>query len=442
MAVRKPRGTPLNLSWLPWDLGGYLYWTPQSGAQAQQRGSLFAPADFTYTYGGANPYTYFDVNLQRFVEVASGSPVVPRDGHFPPARVNTYNTSDPDTNIARGPFAIDGALTDSQVATAANHILETDGGIPATVLRITNTSGASRRIWRQETTDAALSTVWSILAKRTDGGTIDASTLSVGAAALADPLGANLGGTVTYRRVRADGWYQIFAVIPNQASADVFYFVEFADGATVDLEAPQVEALPAGEIVEASPPVLTQATTPEARSVHQLSLTSDFNLPASGWLACTVIPRFDGTSVSLPDGTILEWRVDANNLHRIVIDNANQTIAYEVVETSTQQVFIENQTTDILQGVPLGLVATWGHRGGTLAFTFAQNGAILGTDLAGSIPAGAGTILIGGVSGASPANMQVQSLALGDRVLDALEARCLSVWFRDQARLTLGLTGA
>lgn len=442
MAVRKSRGTPLHMSFAPWDLGAYLYWTPQSGAQAQQRGSLFPVGDFTYTYGGSVPYTYFDSNLQRYVEVASGSPIVPRDGHFPPPRTNTYNASDPDTDIGRGPFVVDAALTDSQVAVAANHILETDTAIPATVLRLSNTSGASRRIHRQETTDATLTTIWSILARRTDGGTISGTTLTMGAAALADPLGVTLSGATTYRRIRGDGWYQCFCAVPNQASADVHYFVEIEDGVTIEFESPQVEAPPAAEIIEPGPPVLSQGAGSPARTAHQLVLAGDFDLPASGWMACTIIPRFDGTAVTLPDGTILEWRFDADNLHRFVVDNANQAIAYEVRESAAQQVFIDSLTADILQGVPIGLVATWGHRGGVLSFTFAQSGAEVGVDVAGTIPAGAGTLLIGGVSGASVTNMQVQSLALGDRRLDPLEARQLSQWFRDQARLTLDIAGA
>lgn len=420
-----------------WRLDAFVYWAARLGEVIQTRGGVVPPADVVLNFATADPYTTFDPGRGRFIEV--GIATVPIDGNFSEARDNIFNTSDPDVEIGRGPFTFDVALTPSQSAIAINHILQTDSGIPATVLRVINTSGSARRFHRQEDTDGSLPQVWSILARRTDGADIDGTTLTVGAAALADPLGANLAGATSYRKIRPDGWFQCYATLPNQSGVDVHYFVETQDNTTVEFESPQVEPIPAGEIEHPTDPVLT-AADPDVgqRGILDLRVQNLADLPESGWMGLTVIPRLDGATTPYPTTHLLCFRFDGTNAHLLRIEGTADVIEYNVVVGGVGQATLQGLTTDILTGVPLGLVATWRTvEAGLREFALFQNGELLGSSSGGSIPTGGGTILIGSQLGSQPACVNVQTAAIGDRGLTDAEAAELSLWFRDQAENTL-----
>lgn len=313
------------------DMGAFLYWNSAMGERIQSKGGLMP---VTYTYSGTDNYTYWHPGRGKFVEVDPGAAaVIPRDGHFAPARSNVYVASD--ATGERGFTRQSGltAILDSSSPTLAGWILDPVGGLTEALI-VTNTSGTVKRMWHLAPNEPSGANtrfkIWSILVRRSDGADIDSSTLTLGLSLnAAGPLGADASsGSTAYQKIRSDGWHIVWIRSPEIApDQDLYYWAEIADGAILEVEAPQVEGL-SGEIevnagasqediVEPSPPVLTQAGDPSTgreRTAHGMVLDETYRIPPSGWMACSVLPRSDyadhvSSSEGVPNSTLFEWRI-------------------------------------------------------------------------------------------------------------------------------------
>jgi hypothetical protein len=212
-------------------------------------------------------------------------------------------------------------------------------------------------------------------------------------------------------------------------------------------EAPQVEAYVASSTAEEpTEPILSGAGADVERNLHLIEVTGSYAHPSCGWMGVTVIPRTDAADfTSLPLGDILTWRVDNTNRTRILYSDTARTIKFFMEQTGATQIDLTVPQAMVKQGVPLGVVVTWGKRTGSLYAMLAANGDQQDvTDSAFTVPSGVASLYIGSnVSAAgSPSNLFVQQAAFGDRALDMHEVRILSRWFQTQSFSTLGIKGA
>lgn len=459
MASQKPVSPafdPLNRSFPPFVYGGIFHWDSRWGSRcgAVPGGAQIAGDGLSYTFGGASLYCVYDHGRGQYIEydpaLVDPDPI-PTDGQFPADRSTYFNASRPAASAGRGPFTAQLGLTLSDVGTPDHHILAPAAGTPATVPRAQNTSGATKRMYRLESTSGAFKRCWSILLKRTDEGKIDGTVATLGTANAADPLGANLAGATVYQKIRSDGWYRLYCMHPIDG-ANVYYFVSFENGADVFFECPQTESV-GTSIEEPTPPVLTNAADAPNRPVFQLGFFDSLglDLPQAGWIACAFTPRKDAIALPTkvyPSSVLLRLAQiadPANYYHQIYISSTYQVFAYQCYAGgTTSQAFLQGTTADIKQGRPVGFVGTWGYRAGTVQFVAAQNGSITEVDTTGVLPTGPCTLEIGSqAGGASPANVNVWSCAVGNRMLNRAELGGLSRWFYKIAsqRTYMGLTG-
>jgi hypothetical protein len=444
---------PLNRDFPVFARGGLFFWDSRFGASYGMHpgGVQVAGSGLAYFYAGTDLVTVWDHGRGRYVEYdPTAVDVIPTDGQFSPDRSSYYNASRPATDAGRGPFTAQAGLTVDTLPTVDNHILLTATGVPATVPRITNTTGAARRLYRLESTSGAFRRIWSVLLRRVDGGVIDASVASLGTSAAADPLGVNLSDATIYQRLRSDGWYRLYCTQPI-SGANVYYYLQIENGTDVVLECPQTESVGVS-ITEPSQPLLTDADPDSPnRPVFSLNFFDSLavDLPQAGWIAAAFTPRKD----AVPAGTVYPSSVivrlasaaaPANDYHQIYISSTQQEIAYQCAIGGVSQCFLNSTTAEILQGGPIGFVGTWGYRAGSIQFVASQNGLITEIDTTGALPVGACLLSIGGDSaGASPSNVNIWCVAIGNRMLDRAESAYLSRWLRNVAssRTYMGLTG-
>jgi hypothetical protein len=425
------------------------------GKLIQLRGGRMSTADdLTYTYSGAGTnlgdWTHFNAGIGGFKEDANPPTVLPFDGHFQPERLNTYNASS-DSSSDRGPFTRQAGLAVALMSPPPDrHIIQNTGGLPSELPIISNFDAAPRRMYRQETTSNGNKKMWSMLFRRSDDGKVDSSIVTLGAATLADPLGADIGeGSTRYDKIRDDGWYRVSRSIPDQAGADVYYFAEIQASITnLKYEAPQAETF-STSIAEPTAPILTGAANPQRRQKHLIELGGDYKVTDTGWMGCTIIPYTGaaalvaGVAPGLIQGDILTWFVDATNRNRIIWSAGSATIKFLMETGGATQADLEIPQASVLQGVPLGCVASWSKRSGTNQVIFAVNGVIMDViDTVNTPPNGPGTIYIGSNNaGASMANCMIHATAFGNNGLSRSEVRTLSEWFRTQSYSRLGIAG-
>lgn len=435
-----------------WDFGAFVYWVPRMGKLAQLRGGAMTEADdFNYTYSGAGTslgdWMHFDGN--SFREDTNPPTVLPFDGHFQPERLNTWNSSS-DSSSDRGPFTRQTGLSLSLVTPPpSRHIIQNTTGAPNEMPVITNLTASAKRMYQRETTSSGNKKMWSMFFQRADGGKIDATTVTLGAATTADPLGADIGeGTTRYDKVRDDGWYRVSRSIPDQLGVDVYYFAEIAGSVTnLRYEAPQVETFSA-TIAEPTTPILTGAST-RRRQKHLIELQGNYQLTESGWMAATVIPYTDAASLvagvapNLIQGDILTWYIDGSNRNRILWSATTETIKFQMTESGSTQADLDIPQAKVLQGVPLGIVVTWGKRAGASFVMLSVNGRQEDViDTVNTAPQGAASIFIGANNtGGNVANAMIQAVACGNNVLSRGEVRTLSRWFETQSYSKLGKAG-
>ena len=444
-----------------WEHGCILYWRAVAGLVLQNPGGAYVDGDpeFTYTYSSTERYTYFDPGRGHYLEVdrppnPSGDgvdPIVPKDGHFAPQRINTYPDSTP---LNTRDFSTQAGLAVVLGGQISDWILKEDPGFgisprsPLDTFRVQNLSGVSKRAYIiAASTSATDNHLWSILAKRAGGGgPIDGTILSMGATDSGLPeTGGNLISGTVYRKLRSDGWYQISGILPPQVGGPSrTFFVELEDGANVFIECPQIEEVAVGELLEPTAPIVARPA-PATRVVHDLEMpvAGGFNLPASGWMGCTVIPRTDNPSPAHPFGSIVEWRIDTDNRQRFLYSNTFNTVAFQTEVGGVSQAFLQLQSSDIEQGIPIGMCATWGLRNGSTYFYLCANGQQIELDTNGAIPVGGPTrLMIGSQGGPNPSPVMLPECAVGAVNISRHDCRLLSQWFQDRGFSSLAAAGA
>jgi len=435
-----------------WDFGAIVYWNSLMGSKAQLRGGGISPADdFGYTYVGAaatSPWTEWDPGKGRYVEHLFGAARPPKDGHFAPTRTNSYNANYGHTSSTRGPMTNEGGLlTALLVPPVAPHIIEYQAGGPAESVLLSNFSGSAKRTYRLESSSATTLKMWSCLVRRNDGAKVDASTCSLGVSALADPLGANIAtGTTRYDKIRNDGWYRLSISLPVQGGApDVYYWLSVADGVSnLVFELPQVEGYSAS-ISEPTSAILNTGST-RTRNKHIIEITGSYTLPKEGWMAATIIPLTNAADLTVqPFAEILTWRVDDLNRNRFIYSTSSNSIKFFSENAGATQADLGIPQVDVLQGVPLGVVATWGQRAGSSSMMLCVNGSqedII--DTINTPPTGTASMYIGSKAdtAGSTANVKVQHAAFGNKMLTRHDARNLSNWFQRQAFDTFDVKGS
>lgn len=458
MSVKKTShsGTGLINQRFPiWDFGAWLYWNSKMGSKAQLRGGEVTTSDdFVYSYSGASvsdPFSMFVPGKGRFVEYDFGDAFPPVDGHFEPERANTYDASLASASNTRGPFTFAAGLLVNLISPyPGNPIVEYIGGVPSTAPFLTNLSAGTRRMYKLDSSSAVNSMIWSILIKRNDGGIIDSNTCIIGASSNADPFGSDLGsGSTRYDRIREDGWYRCSRIIGTQSGAPPIYFwVQWAAGITNALyEAPQVEQFNS-TIEEPTSPLFTGIGNTFTRNSHILSITGGYKVSPYGWMGATIVPLTNAADLAsglgAPQSDILTWRINDTNRLRIIYSSADDTIKFVMESGGSTQVEIEIPQDEVLQGVPMGVVATWGTRGGSKYSILSVNGIQKGAeDSSFTQPSGAGSIFIGSKadSASSVANVMLQHVAFGNTALDRNDVRTLSKWFETAAFSTIGRKG-
>ncbi len=186
-----------------WDNGAVFLWRPRFNTLVQGNGGSYdeSGVEVTYTYSGTatslGDWTAYDPGLGAFIEKALPPPnFLPFDGHFQAERLNTWNTSS-DASSDRGPFTREAGLNLVLLTPPPSpHILQNTTGEPADVPTVSNASGSAKRMYRQETTSSGNKKMWSMLFQKGDGSQITSSDVTLGAATLADPLGADSWGRV------------------------------------------------------------------------------------------------------------------------------------------------------------------------------------------------------------------------------------------------------
>lgn len=459
----------LNQRFPIWDLGAMIFWNPRFGSQVQSRGG---PAPATLSYAGTSDYTYWHPGKGQFIEAdpSPGPAVIPLDGMFHDERMNRYISSKP---LNQRSFLFEAGLTVTNTASLPgvdpDHIiLETSGTSPDKV-RVQNFSGGNRRMYLQADsglTAAGRRKVFSLLVRRNDHADVDANTVELGMSDPTDPFGPDIGNGVTrYVKIRRDGWFLVWRDMDEQATTQSYYWANWKNGVQAQYEAPQVEGddgqIVVGtgasqtDILEPTSPVITELadTIGRTRTTFNFTLDEKYRIPSCGWMGCCVVPRsnyadHDSSGDGVPgSATILAWEIDANNRARWRLSNTDGAAVFHLQESGITQVFHQLTPADHVIGRPMGLVATWGFRLGSFYALTCLNGSVveLTTTLPSAVPVGSGEIAIGrGVNspGTSPAQMLVQSVAIGNRALSRHDVRVLSRWFQTQGKFTMGPSAA
>ena len=421
-------------------------WEPRGGRDwAQERGGVQTEGNgrLSFAYSGAEPYCYFDPGRAQYIEVdATVKDIIPFDGDLCYQRENLFSESDPFGGV-RGPFTAQAGLTLDQIAAPTKHIVVPLAGAVTTMERAINSTGGTRRMYRlhSTSTDAA---IFSLLVKRSDGGVVSSSIVELGFATNADPLGADVSisveGTV-YKKITDDGWYQVSNYLQGIGGAATHYFfADWKDGASCYYECPQNEIFS------------TRTKRPTARILNPVALDTNerenfifnfmegqfYKLPACGWIAAAFVPNHDTADANwtINGGTIVRWHATTghgNDYHQIYASSSQQEYAYQAEENNVSQAYLQVPEAQGFQGVPIGMVATWGWRSGTPQFVMCDNGSFREIDISGSMPdsdtQGTRLGIARSPSGGSYPDFNIYRVACGNRMLDRQDCMLLSKWF-------------
>lgn len=425
-----------------WGLGASMYWTAHAPMMVQIQGGRGIAT--LHQGGGTDPYWVFDRGKGKFIAFTFASPSPPLDGYFGERFANVYN----DTFDASRSFTAEGGLTVTTPALPDSYIADTSTSLPGGY-RVENASGVEKRIYRLETASATDERLWTVLARRTDGGVIDATVLDLFIATSADPLGVDIKVEGTFfSRLRADGWYVLWCVVPTSGSS-LYYGVNIADGYTIDFEAPGIATPFSTALFAPSHPIPTGAagTFDGPDQVVTLRRTTGLNetYPRCGFIAASLTMRWAidepydhvGAEIPWPEAYFVNWPGDAsNNKIALFLSQAQQAVTAWMRRAATSEVFIA--------GIPtwgskerFGVVLTWGYRRGSQYAVMTVNGRQVGVDTSWQTPAGAPTeIVVAGNQStdlADPANAYVEAVVVGRTALTRLDARHLSQWLQRQA---------
>jgi hypothetical protein len=440
------------------DHGCHFFWDSRWGKEVAQEAGAYQWQGATggvYQHTGAYNYYIFDHGKGQYIEQTAASDIFPFDGHFCDNRWDYFHISDPPTG-QRGPYIPQAGLTMDTIALPTPHILVPVAGTPPNLTRVRNSTGGTRRMYIQLTSSLTNSTVHYLLVKRSDGGVVDSNTMEMGVAPLASPFGADLTTipNIKFKRIRDDGWYLVshsYQAVP--AAPDFNYYVDWKDGVNAYYEAPGLQSVPSSTHGWPTPIIPNDAIPPAGTEKETFGLYFNnglgHNLPQSGWLAMAFVPWQDltgGAASQLKTGYQIRWGGGGTNTHQIYSSLSNQQIVYQCLTGGVTQAYLQVPTAEVLQGVPLGMVGTWGYRTGTPQFVMALNGVIREVDTSGTLPTQAGaTISIGATAGfASPAAGNLWKAATGTKMLSRADCAHLSRWMQKQAEDLnyLGITGA
>jgi len=422
-----------------WTKGAVLYWDIRGGAKASVRGA--SAYSTVRVQLGSGEYWTFDRGKGQYVQITAASGSFPLDGHFAEARANYFNDT---TNVMRGPFSVEAGAVGSNPVLDATYIVDISTIPMANGFRVTNMTGSLRRFYRLESTSGTYRRYFSLLAKRTDGGVIDGTVLSLYTASSADPLGSNLMEAATrYKKIRSDGWYQLWAVHPIDG-ASVYFGGLLTSGFPVDIEAPMTEGVGSslgapGQFTE-SP---AGAPTPPL-SYIEMARTSGIAepYPACGWFGAAFTNRWahdephDQPGPRWKTAYIANWQVDGSNKVSIYMSQTSQVWVGWMRKAGTSELFLTGPAT-WAENEAMGIVMTWGSRKGSQYGVLAVNGKQYDVETLFSLPTGTPNFIevgdIGGLGYAQSANCHVEAMAVGRQALTRLDARHLSLWFKDQA---------
>lgn len=444
----------LNNSFPLWDLGARFFWSSRNGNKLQRcRGEfvsnvtdqegVFALAPTTYS--ATSEEIFYDPGKAAYVQLA-GAPTlarVPRSGDFVTGGTNRWGQTNQFAN-QRG-FTAEAGLTVSLPAGGDNReILQMLDGGPFDFVLLDNTSGSTKRFFRTQTQSVSGIMTFGILARRADRGVIDANTLEM---IVENNVNADVTTIPTvYRRINDKGWYYC-TVTGSFADTTYTYVVQIKNGVTgLNIEAPIVISGSTSNIIGAPFEVTAGSTFRDDISLRLNS--AELSVTQGGWMGVTIVPQH-------PSGTNYPT---CNILYFGAASGSTERMRFIVSSSTDRPIFIYDATSagaansvglpieEFQQGVPLGMVITWGKRSGTMSYGFFVNGKQVGllTSAPIAVPAisGNGTFEIGNQTEALHGNVYIHAAALGNKQLPRIAARHLSSWFRRQALDCIGVEGS
>ncbi len=318
--------------------------------------------------------------------------------------------------------------------TGAQEIMSMLDGGPADTYKVSNFSGVTQRILRQQVTITG-DHVFGFLCRRIDRGTIDTNTLDV---RIEDGVSTDIStGSTVYRRLTGNGWYWVQRT-GSQVGTTWTYIIDIKAGITnLIIDAPFVSS-------SATDPLMGAPFEPTGSSTFRddFNLTAqnfDYTLTRGGWMGCCIVPPY-------PSGTDYPVSVVLS----IDDTTTDERLRFNISSSSERPIFIYDaaggtvgnslalDVSEFQQGVPLGMVVTWGFRNGTLTYTFFVNGRQIGilSSLPIEVPTikNTGQLQIGHQGTTISANVYVQAVSWGNKRIPRKIGRTLSRWFKRQAQ--------
>lgn len=438
-----------------WDLGAILYWTSRNGNKLQTpAGSL--QTNVTLATGerfdmlpstllASNPELWFDVGQQKYIQQA-GDPTttpIPRSGGcFFNGVVNRWTQTSSFAN-QRG-FSNDAGITVTiDGSSKAQEIVNMDDGGPFDSYVVSNFSGSTQRIFRTQDDGGSGFRNFGFLCRRNDRGTINSATLEL---RVEDGLSADITTIATrYRRITDNGWYWVDCQ-GNQAGTDYTYIADIKAGITgLVVEAPFVLGSLEEFIMGPNPFEPTGGSTfQDAVSLRTINI--DYTLTQGGWMGACIVPAHP-SGTDYPVSVILSMNAGSNERVRFNVSSSTQRpiFIYDAAGGTIGN-SLALDVSEFQQGVPLGMVVTWGRRNGTLTYTFFVNGKQVGilsiAPIAVPTIKNNGELEIGNQDGDNEANVFVNAIAYGNKRLPRKIGRALSTWFKRQAQPVIKVAGA
>jgi hypothetical protein len=392
----------------------------------------------------SNPELWFDVGQQKYIQQPgspTGTPVPRSGGCFFNGVTNRWGQLSSFAN-QRG-FSNDaGIAVTIDGAAKAREIVNMDDGGPADSYVVSNFSGSTQRIFRQQTQSTGFMN-FGFLCRRNDRGVIDSSTLEL---RVEDGLSTDITTIATrYRRITDNGWYWVDCQ-GNQAGATYTYIADIKAGVTgLVVEAPFVLGS-LQEFIMGPNPFEPTASSTFQDAVSLRTFNIDYTVTQGGWMGTCIVPAHP-SGTDYPVSVILSMNAGSNERLRFNVSSSTQRPIF-IYDADGGAVgnSLALDVSQFKQGVPLGMVVTWGRRNGTLTYTFFVNGRQIGILSVAPIEVPTiknnGELEIGNQDGNNEANVFVNAVAFGNKRLPRKIGRTLSKWFERQAQPVIKVAGA
>jgi len=132
----------------------------------------------------------------------------------------------------------------------------------------------------------------------------------------------------------------------------------------------------------------------------------------------------------------VNWQADASNKVAVYMSQTSQLWVGWMRKAGVSELFLTGPAT-WAENEAMGFVVTWGTRKGSQYGVVAINGKQYDVETAFALPTGTPNYVeigdVGSLGYGQPANCHVEAMAVGRQALTRLDARHLSLWFRDQA---------